>query len=194
MRESEQRKRRRRLAQPRCQADEFFDVDLRHILSALTDPDVLHQPLIVNGKNPYNPKRGPRRLPLAPTRRMARLVGVRNLRSIFELAAADGRTFFRLLARPRLDCEFDGQNIYKEAEERFHLIRFGHKVLEARKHHKTKNDAYEFAAASLGMQATKRTYERRYADFRALCVSLQRVPHPAEELGMPPVFDLSDLD
>ena len=168
MDQEEKRRRQRRLAMPRNDDDRLFNSDLLSILTRIGGME-----------NSF----------------LARQIGIRNLRKVFEIGSPKSREFFRADVRPRLDKEFEGGNKFKEADDECDLIKFGNCVIEFRKRTDTNEEAYKLAADHVKLKSdSKRSFERTYARFKKLCRKLGRVPHVMEDLGVPPQFTLADLD
>lgn len=139
-------------------------------------------------------------LPFGPLRRMARRVGIDELRYLFEVGSDNAMDPYRLIIRPRFDKEFSRGNRYKRHDQRADKIEFGNRVLELERDKSGcekfgRTEALQLAGAECGLKAaSSRSFERYFSDFRTICTELGYVPHPLEAFGHAPMFALADLD
>lgn len=139
-------------------------------------------------------------LPFGPLRRMARRVGIDELRYLFEVGSDKAMDPFRLIIRRRLDKEFLRGNHYKRHDQRADKIEFGNRVLELERDKSGcekfgRTEALQLAGAECGLKASSpRSFERYFSDFRTICTKLGYVPHPLEAFGQTPMFALKHLD
>jgi len=144
---------------------------------------------------PYRTHPLPRRLPIGPLKRMAKLIGPEALRYVLDLGSETGSEFFRLILRPRLDKEYPEGNEFKRYRHHANIVRLGNAVLSfERAARVSRSEALEAAAQAVGVTGSLRTLERYFREFREHCLNCGYVPHPQQELGALPQFSLCDLD
>lgn len=108
--------------------------------------------------------------PFAPLRRMAQLVGIRELRKIYSLAAPISHHDFRLVIRERKLTErpADGAR-YKRTLGQMQAERFGFAVLRYEATGCSREEAMNFAASALRLrQSSVRSLQRLFQQFTML--------------------------
>jgi hypothetical protein len=136
-----------------------------------------------------------RRLPLGPLRRIAGLIGVRNLRHIFDLAQPNGHSKYLISVRERKAPEKpDKGKLDKRVAKQIAAKQFGQAVLKFESLGADRKTAMQLAAAETRLPGDRRTWERRYKDFVVLCRKEGFVPSPHNYVtNSPPRVSLSAL-
>ncbi len=139
----------------------------------------------------------PRRLDIAPLLRMARLIGIQNLRYIFAMGGPSGSPSERLPYSVNLQKRVRNRNSMRakvvwDAEKDVVAMAFGQKVLSLEAKGVHRGQAFETAAVQMWISSSSDSYRRLFDRFASLCNQLGYIPDSSIS-GISTRFSLTDL-
>ncbi len=149
-----------------------FDEILWRIIEIKNGPRKVKQLQLFNEANepPVYIEKLPRPLPFGPLRRIARVIGFKELRYFFWLMQPEGYHSFRIDVRERLPSEKpDNGKLDNRIDREIEVERYGYAVLEYEATGSGRDEALNKAAEKHALSSSsKRSLERRFQEFKKL--------------------------
>lgn len=174
-----------------------FQADFEVLASKLINEDWFKPPRPHKNSNfpPFRSDELPKKLDFGPLRRMAKLIGTREMRYIFDLGKPDSYSTLQLtISARKIPMTDERRKKTKQIDRRITALRFGNLVLELEEEGLSRTAAMLEARDRLRLAVSdERSLQRIFADFRKLVLDQGFIPALFETSPFPPKYSKKDL-